>query len=145
MSYPPPVPRKPLTWTYSRRLRYTCLRWLRPDLIIGGLLKYLSGIVTAMTELTGAQLRKLKALAQRLDPVVRLGKNGLSEAFVRSLVEALAHHELVKIRFDEFKDQRKALAPEIASRSDSRFIWMVGHVAVFYRPNPDPEKRKVLV
>ena len=98
-----------------------------------------------MSELTGAQIRKLKSMAQRLDPVLRVGKNGLSDAFVRSLQEAFQHHELIKIRFDEFKKERKELAPEIAAKSGSRFIWMVGHVAVFYRQHPDPEKRKIVI
>ncbi len=96
-----------------------------------------------MSELTGAQIRKLKALAQKLDPVLRLGKLGMTDAFLRSLDEVLQHHELVKIRFDEFKKERKELAPQIAARSNSHFIWMVGHVAVFYRQHPDPEKRKL--
>lgn len=100
-------------------------------------------MVRPMTALTSAQKRKLKSLAQRLEPVVRLGKHGVSEAFLQSLREALEHHELVKIRFEDFQDERKQLAPEIALRSESQFIWMVGHVAVFFRQNPDPAKQKI--
>jgi RNA-binding protein len=96
-----------------------------------------------MSELTNPQIRKLKALAQRLDPVIHLGRAGLSEAFLRAVNEELDRHELIKLRFDDFKDQRKELAPQIAEQTNSQLVWIVGHVAVFYREQPDPAKRKI--
>ncbi len=95
--------------------------------------------------LTNSTISKLKGLAQRLDPVLALGKAGVTEGFVKSLDEALGQHELVKIKFAAFKDERKTLAPQLAEKTGSRLIWIVGHVAVFYRQQPDPEKRKVVV
>ena len=96
-----------------------------------------------MTELTSPQIRKLKALAQRLDPSLRLGRAGLSDAFLRAVNEELDRHELIKLRFDAFKDQRKELAPQLAAQTNCHLVWIVGHVAVFYREQPDPEKRKI--
>ncbi len=93
--------------------------------------------------LTNSTISKLKGLAQRLDPVLALGKAGVTEAFVKSLDEAIAQHELVKIKFAAFKDERKTLAPQLAERTGSRLVWIVGHVAVFYRQQPDPTKRKI--
>ena len=84
--------------------------------------------------LSGAQKRDLKARAQRLDAMLRLGAGGASEAFLKSLDEALALHELVKIKFMEFKEEKKALAPEIAEKTGSALIMRVGNVAVYYRP-----------
>lgn len=95
--------------------------------------------------LTNSTISKLKGLAQRLDPVLALGKAGVTEGFVKSLDEALGQHELVKIKFAAFKDERKTLAPQLAEKTGSRLIWIVGHVAVFYRQQPDPAKRKVVV
>ena len=93
-----------------------------------------------MISLSSKEIRGLKARAQLLPPAVKLGKQGLSPEFVAALDHALTHHELVKVRFDEFKAERKQLAPLMAERTGSRFIWMVGHVAVFYRPKPPHEK-----
>ena len=87
--------------------------------------------------LSSALKRDLKARAQRLEPVLRLGHGGASEAFLKSLDEALALHELVKIKFMEFKDEKKTLAPEIAEKSGSALIMRVGNVAVYYRPKAD--------
>lgn len=91
-------------------------------------------IVSAMpTTLTSAEKRELKARAQRLDPVLRLGREGMSEAFLTSLDAALTAHGLVKIKFTDFKDEKKTLTPQIAQRSGSELVMRVGNVAVFYR------------
>jgi RNA-binding protein len=94
--------------------------------------------------LTNAQIRKFKATAQRLEPMLKIGKAGLSEAFVRTVNEALSQHELVKIKFAEFKDQKKELAPQLAEKTSSHLIMRVGNVIVLHRPRPVPESEVVL-
>jgi len=89
--------------------------------------------------LTNAQLRRFKAAAQHLEPMLKIGKAGLSEGFVRTLDEALAQHELVKIKFAEFKEQKKELAPQLARQTSSHLIMRVGNVMVLHRPRPATE------
>jgi RNA-binding protein len=96
-----------------------------------------------MESLTGAQKRQLKSIAQRLEATVRVGKNGLSDGFFKELNDALERSELVKVRFSDFKDEKKELAPQISEKSGSHFITRVGNVAVYFRQQPDPEKRRV--
>ena len=96
-------------------------------------------------KLSNSVVSKLKSLAQKLEPVLALGKSGASEAFLKSLDEVLGQHELVKIKFAAFKDERKTLAPQLAEKTHSHLIMIVGHVAVFYREQPDAAKRKVVV
>jgi RNA-binding protein len=86
--------------------------------------------------LTNPEKRALKARAQRLEPVVKLGHAGITEAFLKSMDGALAMHELVKMKFADFKEEKKTLAPEIAERTQSELITLVGNVAVFFRPKP---------
>lgn len=83
--------------------------------------------------LTNAEKRVLKARAQRLEPVVKLGHAGLSDAFVGSMDAALTTHGLVKMKFTDFKEEKKTLAPQIAERTGSTLVMQVGNVAVFYR------------
>jgi RNA-binding protein len=83
--------------------------------------------------LTNPEKRELKARAQRLDPLLRLGHAGATEAFLKSLDEALDLHQLVKVRFAEFKEQKKARAPELAEKTRSELIMRVGNVAVYFR------------
>ena len=83
--------------------------------------------------LSNAERRELKAKAQRLEPVLKIGLGGVSDSFMQSLDEALAKHALVKVKFAAFKEEKKTLAPQIAARSGSELVTRVGNVAVFYR------------
>ena len=94
-------------------------------------------------KIAGAKLRHLKALAQKLEPILNVGKNRLSPAFMQSVNEALDRRELIKIKFAEFKDQKKELARELSEQTQSQVIMQVGHVVVLYRENPDPQKRAI--
>lgn len=85
---------------------------------------------------SGRELRDLKARAQRLDPVVKVGKAGLSDAFYTALEGALLQHQLVKIKFEDLKDQKKELVPQIAARTGAQLIQRVGNVAVLFRRRP---------
>ena len=87
--------------------------------------------------LNNAEKRELKARAQRLEPVVKLGHGGRSDAFLRSLDEALTQHGLVKMKFSDHKEEKKVLAPQIAERTGSTLIAQVGNVAVYYRAKAD--------
>jgi RNA-binding protein len=88
--------------------------------------------------LTNAEIRKFKAAAQHLEPMLKIGKAGLSEGFVRSVDMALTQHELVKIKFAEFKDQKKELAPQLAEKTASHLVMRVGNVMVLHRPKTVP-------
>jgi RNA-binding protein len=88
--------------------------------------------------LTNRELRELKARAQLLKPMLKIGKDGLSPAFLKATDDALAHHELVKVKFDDFKDQKKELAPKLAAGVSAQLIMQVGHVVVLFRRKPVP-------
>jgi RNA-binding protein len=103
-----------------------------------GKLKYFG----AMVSLTNAQMRVLKAQAQRLKATLKVGKEGLSPQFLAALDDALKHRELVKVKFDDFKEQKKELAPQLAEKSGSRLVTRVGNVVVLFRPKPaEPQPR----
>jgi RNA-binding protein len=90
-------------------------------------------------ELSNREIRELKARAQRLKPMLKVGKEGLSPAFLKAVDDALAHHELVKLKFDEFKEQKKELGPKLAGEVSAALIMQVGHVVVLFRRKPSPE------
>lgn len=90
--------------------------------------------------LTNAQIRQLKAAAQLLEPILKIGKAGLSEGFVQTVSAALNQHELVKIKFVEFKQQKKELAPLLAEKTGSHLVMRVGNVMVLHRPKAEPKQ-----
>ena len=71
--------------------------------------------------------------------MLRIGKDGLSPQFLAALDDAPKHHELVKVKFDDFKEQKKELSPQLAEKSGSYLVTRVGNVVVLYRPEPEPE------
>lgn len=73
---------------------------------------------------------------------LKIGKEGLSPQFLAALDDALKHHELVKVKFDEFKEQKKELAPQLAEKSNSHLVTRVGNVAVLYRQKAVEEERQ---
>ena len=87
----------------------------------------------ATDRLPNPELRRLRAAAQRLPAALKVGKAGLSPQFIQGLDEALRRRELIKVRFDEFKQQKKELARELAERTSSHLVMQVGHVVVLYR------------
>jgi RNA-binding protein len=89
-------------------------------------------------ELSNREMRELKARAQRIKPLLKVGREGLSAAFLKATDDALAHHELVKVKFDEFKEQKKELGPELARQANANMIMQVGHVIVLFRRKPQP-------
>ena len=83
--------------------------------------------------LSNAEIRQLKATAQRMKATFKVGKQGLSPQFLQGIEAALQHQELIKVKFDEFKEEKKTLAPQMAERTGSRLVWLIGNVAVLYR------------
>ena len=87
-----------------------------------------------MNQLTTEQVRSFKAEAQRLKATLKLGKEGMSPQFLTALDDALKNRQLVKVKFDGFKEQKKELAPQLAEKSASHLITRIGNVVVLYRP-----------
>lgn len=78
-------------------------------------------------------LRALKVRAQALKPAIRLGKAGLTPEFLAAFDDALTRAKLLKVRFEGFKEERKAVAKDLAEKSASLLVQQVGYTAVYYR------------
>ena len=89
--------------------------------------------MTPLPPLSNPEIRQLKAASQRLKATFKVGKQGLSPQFLQSLDEGLKHNELLKVKFDEFKESKKELAPVLAEKTSSHLIMQVGNVIVLYR------------
>lgn len=95
--------------------------------------------------LKGFQKKYLRGLAHGLKPVVWVGQNGVTEQVLREVDEALSRQELIKIRFLSTKErQEKALfIRKIEEESGGEAAGVIGHTAILYRRNGDPDKRKI--
>jgi len=93
-------------------------------------------------ELTEKQRKHLRGLAHPLNPVILVGGSGVTGGVVAETARALHDHELIKVKFGEFKEAKKEISQEIADATKSEQIGLIGNVAILYRPHPEPGKRK---
>lgn len=92
-------------------------------------------------ELKSYQRAFLRSQAQSLDPIVYVGKEGLTDNVVKMLDEALECHELVKVRFQAMKDEAKSLSDILEEKTGSTLVAVTGFTAVFFRQDPkNPER-----
>jgi RNA-binding protein len=99
----------------------------------------------SMEALKSFQKKFLKGRAHGLKPVVFLGQKGLTANLIDSIHEALNTHELIKVKFIEFKEkkQKAGMAETIEAEAGCQLVGMIGHIAIFYRQHTDPDKRKI--
>ncbi len=100
-----------------------------------------------MKKLTSTQAKYLRGIAHGLKPVVYVGQKGVTDALISSTEEAFDQHELIKIKFIDFKEknQKTDIARALESRTGSHLAGIIGHIAILYGQHPDPEKRKIIL
>lgn len=96
-----------------------------------------------MLTLSIVQRRELKARAHALNPVVMIGKSGLSSAVIEELDRGLISHELMKIKVQvDDRIARNALFEEICEKLNAAPVQHIGKIFVVYRPNPEEVVKK---
>ena len=80
-----------------------------------------------------------------MKPLVIIGRNGINEGVLGSVDLALKDHELIKVKFGDFKEGKKEISAEIAQATMSEVVGIIGNIVIFYRQHPEPEKRKIKV
>jgi len=98
-----------------------------------------------MPELKGRARTYLRGLAHGLRPVVQVGKEGLTDAVVRSIDQALLGSELIKVQIAADRDERRALAATAAAATGAECVGLIGRIAILYRTHPDPERRRLIL
>lgn len=88
-------------------------------------------------QLSGFHRGFLRKRAQQLKPVVMLGQAGLTPALTNAIDEALKSHELVKLKFQDFKDEKREISEEIARVCSAQFIRLIGNILILFRQNPE--------
>ena len=88
--------------------------------------------------LSGKQRRHLRGLGHALDPVVQLGKDGMSDALVAQAGEQLLAHELIKLKIGQNASvDRHDAAAELATRTGAELVQVIGNTMLLYRAHPD--------
>jgi len=87
-----------------------------------------------LAELTGKQRRHLRALGHHLEPVLRIGHEGLSEAVVAQANAELEAHELIKVKLGESSPvARHDAAAGLADATGASVAQVLGRTFLLYR------------
>ena len=83
----------------------------------------------------------LKSAAQKLTPSFQIGKNGVIPSLTEAIDSYLEAHELVKLSvLDNCELTPKDCAEQLAGRTRSQIVQVIGRKIVLYRESK--EKRK---
>ncbi len=94
--------------------------------------------------ISGRGLRYLRGLGHHLEPIVQIGKEGITDALVAALRAALGTHELVKVRVgSEAPIDRKAAGPELSSRTGATLAQTLGRTLLLYKRHPNKPKIEI--
>ena len=89
--------------------------------------------------LTSRQRAHLRSLAHGQDPLVHVGKEGLTSAVEQSIEEAFDTRELVTLRVLDNcpRDVRDVAEAAAGSLDNVQVVRTIGSTALLYRPHPD--------
>jgi RNA-binding protein len=87
--------------------------------------------------LAGELRRALRGHGHHLSAIVQIGKAGVTDAVVKQLQQALADHELVKVKLGgECPTDRFEVAARLESEPGVQLVQLVGRVLLLYKRHP---------
>lgn len=91
--------------------------------------------------LTGKQKRFLRSEANRLQPLIQIGKNGLTESVIDLVEESLEANELIKISIlQNCSEDKKDIANKLAERDDLHVVQIIGSTIVLYKESEENKR-----
>ena len=88
-----------------------------------------------MKKINSSQRSYLKGKAHHINPSIFIGKNGLIEGAIHSIITSLESHELIKIKFRDLQVDKKEISIHIASQTDSIIVGIIGHTLILFKQN----------
>ena len=78
-------------------------------------------------------IKQLRAKAHSLEPVLQIGKGGVTASVVKEILLQLKKRKLIKIKLLKAAGDRKKLVDEIVSKTNGVLIRSVGRVVVLFK------------
>ncbi len=91
--------------------------------------------------LTGKQKSFLRSMGMGIEPVVQIGKEGVTASVVDAAKEAIKKRELIKVRVQQNADDTpKAEIELLAERVDCNLVQVIGRNGLLFKRNFDKPK-----
>ena len=95
--------------------------------------------------LSGKQKKYLRSLGHHLPQSVIVGREGISDNLIQSCKQGLEAHELIKVKLGQnCPANKKDAAQELAARTDSHLVQLIGKTILLYKPNRKLAKDKAI-
>ncbi|MES2823078.1 MAG: YhbY family RNA-binding protein [Pseudomonadota bacterium] len=80
--------------------------------------------------------KQFRSIGHKLNPIVTIAGNGLSESVLQELNRALDDHELIKVKLGIVeREDRKAITAQLQALPNVELIQEIGKVVILYRGN----------
>ena len=84
--------------------------------------------------MTSKQRAYLRSLANSVTAILQIGKNGLNNNLIKQVDDALEARELIKVSvLETAPEEKRILAEEIASSTNSILVQILGNKITLYR------------
>lgn len=84
--------------------------------------------------MTSKQRAYLRSLANPVTAILQIGKNGLNDNLIKQIDDALEARELIKVSvLETAPEEKRILAEEIASSTNSILVQVLGNKITLYR------------
>jgi len=91
--------------------------------------------------LTGKQKSFLRSMGQKLEPVVMMGKEGVTPTVVKAAQEAIKKRELIKVRvLQNCLEEPEDAITMLAERADVNLVQIIGRNGLLFKRNYDKPK-----
>lgn len=88
--------------------------------------------------LTSKQRAFIKKKAHDLEPLVRVGKDGVTENLIQSILEAIDSREILKVKIlQNCEKEKEEVLEELSARSEFEVVGLIGRTIILYRENTD--------
>lgn len=89
-----------------------------------------------MTSLSSKQRAYLKSLAQKIEPIFQIGKNGITPELTEAISLALEAREIIKVSvLNNCELEPRYISEVISERTHSIPVQVIGKKIVFYKPS----------
>ena len=80
----------------------------------------------------------LKKKAHNLEPIVRIGKEGLNQNIVQSILDAIASRELIKVKIlQNCEEEKTVIYSKLMDIKDFEVVGMIGRTIIIFKENKE--------
>lgn len=91
-----------------------------------------------MINLTSKRRAFLRKRAHDIEPLVRVGKDGITDNLINSIMDAINNRELIKVKIlQNCEDEKDVIFENLSNRPEFQVVGMIGKTIILFRENEE--------